>query len=173
MDVAIHDAGIQQEISDMVKKANKELRKHFPCPKILRALSFTDPHYYCSEEASLSDLQSKFAVLAEHYSPIEGAGFNLNGEKLKEQAEWLFGVASALARNIVNNTEAADADVEAVLNDKLAEYQGLQQAHDAAERHPAVRMWRGIVALEVANQRKAIVDIATLPFLRVHPIPQS
>lgn len=135
----------------MVKGAKKELRKRFPSPHILRALSFTDPRYYLLEEGSPSDLAEKFDTLADHYSPTNGVGVSLDRYSLLEQAERFFSVASATAKNIMTvggaeeSTQiAVGASADVVADDVIAEYERLQKATDTAERHPAVRLWRGV-----------------------------
>jgi hypothetical protein len=147
----------------MVQKARIELRKRFPCHRILRALSFTDPRCYRSEEASIPDLRLKLKYLADHYRPDEGAGVNLDGGKLTVQAERFFGVASAVPLDILSGkTSTCDNDqegddeigvyeVQAAVNadtvrsDELAEFERVRR--DQTESHPAVRLWRGIESL--------------------------
>jgi hypothetical protein len=94
---------------------------------------------------------------------------NLDGGTLKAQAERFFGVASAMARNILTNTQEPDEldsdeeqeddegrgepflKVDVVMSDELAEYARLRRAHKAAERHPAVSLWRAVEALPAST----------------------
>jgi hypothetical protein len=108
-------------------------------------------------------MRLKLKYLANHYSPDKGAGVYLDGGKLTVQAERFFGVASAMALNILSKkTSTCDNDQEGddeigvhevqagvntdtVRSDALAEYKRLRR--DQAESHPAVRLWRGIESL--------------------------
>jgi hypothetical protein len=157
---------VQKQVSAMVKNAKKEMRKRFPYPDILRAFSFIDLRYYCSEEASVPDLRSKLRCLAEHYSPTR-PGISVDDEKLQEEAPRFFQIAAVLARNMLSASDdveqdsaegiaACDADIseaeDLVLTDALAEMSRLQRADHAAAKHPSVRMWRGIATLPAAEQ---------------------
>jgi hypothetical protein len=100
---ALH-AEVKKQITAVVKNAKKEMCKRFPNPDILHAFSFIDPHYYCSEEASMPNLRAKLTCLAEHYSPAR-PGISVDGEKLQEETSRFLhfsgAVAAVLARDVL------------------------------------------------------------------------
>jgi hypothetical protein len=91
---------VQNQVSAMVKNAKKEMRERLPYPDMLRAFSFIDLRYYCSEEASVPDLRSRLRCLAEHYSPTR-PGISVDDQKLQEEAPRFFQIAAVLARNML------------------------------------------------------------------------
>jgi hypothetical protein len=83
------------------------MRKSFPNHDILRAFSFIDPRYYCSEEASVPNLRAKLTCLAEHYSQAR-PGISVDGEKLQEETSRFFQFAAVPSCSLL----AARADSE-------------------------------------------------------------
>jgi hypothetical protein len=147
---------VRTQITRMLTDAEKELRRCFPRPALLRAFQFIDLRYYTSEEAFLQDLQYKFAMLAEQLDE-QRPGPVVSGKLLQEQSDRFFQVAAVLAHIVSTAWSAVQADTcyqdgevatnaddGVLVDDELAKLQRLQVANSTAERHPAVRMWRGI-----------------------------